>query len=131
LIRNKSIVLTDVELGLDDVCDEDALLPALLAAAAIEWSPVVLRKGGVGGFCVFLGEDENGLTGYRVLGVKASSPSVLAVSVSHMLQIFSTEVHGKRIIHMEWVVRKFEAWLRANGMNARGARELQSRVVLT
>ena len=136
-LRDKLILLYDVELSVEEVIDETWFLPVILVVAALEWAPVVIREGGAGGFSIYLKRDNDAATGYRLESIKVSSPAIFSIAVSLLLHRLimpnsnNKESQAGEIIQLEWPTKKFEHWLTANGFDSSHFSSLSTRVTLS
>lgn len=136
-LRDKLILLYDVELSVEEVIDETWFLPVILVVAALEWAPVVIREGGAGGFSIHLKRDSDAATGYRLESIKVSSPAIFSIAVSlllHRLIVPNSDNEGsqaKEVIQLDWPTKKFEHWLIANGFDSSQFSSLSTRVTLS
>ncbi len=109
-----SIYSSGVEIDASFVSDADALLPALLIAASEEWTPVVVKSKGYGGFDIRLTKDKESLVGFRVVDTLVSTPSMLFLPISHLL---SNCFDGEDFV-VDEIVQRFVRWVEKYDLEA-------------
>lgn len=115
-----------VEIDPSFVGGSDALLPAVLIAAAENWTPVVVKMGGIGGFDIRLRRDAESLLGFRVADVITSSPTVLFMPVAHLFH--STRVQEEFIL--DDVVGLYYRWVQKYGLENVELEEIDLKIAL-
>jgi hypothetical protein len=115
----------------DEAVAPDFLLPALLVSAAEDWTPVILPKGGKGGFLIYLKSDPTSLLGYRVTHIEPSSLFLLMIAVADKLRrsvVMSPS--GAEEIIFDGLANQFARFLSSNGINLDLVGDVETRVYM-
>jgi hypothetical protein len=126
IAAGQPIFSSGVEIDPSFVGGPDALLPALLIAAAENWTPVVVKMGGIGGFDIRLHRDPESLLGFRVADIITSSPTVLFMPLAHAFH--STKV-GEEFI-LDDIVGVYYRWVQKYGLENIELEEIDLKIAL-
>jgi hypothetical protein len=128
VVGPRPIFAAGVQMKPADVVKPDFLLPALLITAAEMWNPVVVRKGGTGGFHLHLARDPSALLGFKVVEVHPSAPFLFFLPISHL---FRTSLLSDDECCLDSVIQIFIRWLVKNKQEADAVDDLDVRVALS
>jgi hypothetical protein len=113
-----------------EVASPAFLLPALVICAAEAWTPVVISKGGKGGFLTALRNDRDALLGYRVASLTPAAPLLMFIPIVHLLRtlikVRGEGHHGE--IDLDPMVAQFGRWLAKNKLDTSAISDVDVRV---
>ena len=110
---DRAIFSCGVEIDADFVAGADALLPVVIIAASDQWSTVVAKASGIGGFDARMVRDPEALVGMRVVDILASSPFLLFMPLA---KIFKSTLSGEEF-ETDRLLGIFARWVQNNDLN--------------
>jgi len=126
-LGGKPAFVAGLEVSPGELIGPRFLLPALLVAAAQDWSIPVVASGGKGGFFIKLEKDDAAVLGYRVVGVAMSNPLLLCLPLVNLVR--RSRRKGQHTL--DGAVESFVRFLRRNGLDTSTLGEVDVRVATT
>jgi hypothetical protein len=126
--QSRPLFVAGVQVTPHAIVQPDFLLPALLMAAAEDWSPVVATHEGKGGFLVRLRSDPDAVTGYRVAALTPSTPFLMLLPIVDRLK--RSLITEKGEFDLDGSVRQFMRWLTVHRFDTEMIADIDVRVAL-
>lgn len=123
---SRRIYLSGVMVPPSDLVRPDYFLPALLAAVAEDWAPLVAMRSGLGGFTVRLRPNPEALLGYEVAAIQTSATLLLVLPLVHRIRT-SVTPDGLEI-NMDETMQQFIRWIERTGLDTEVFSEIDIRV---
>lgn len=114
VLAGRSVWVASVEIDAKDVVSPGFMLPAILVHAAQDWALPVVGSKGQGGFTMRLTPDPKSILGYKVSGVRLSSPVLLFLPIVNLVR---RSFSGGECV-LDDTVRRFADFLTLNGLDA-------------